>query len=430
MSGSTIYEKYKDAIVTITTALSVALTPANDPPVIVPANSSGTGFFIHHHYIVCAAHLVLFQPVINSDGSSVNRDPPATGDLTRVQRILVDVYNVNCSGKSYTYLADLVGVDGAGDVAVLHIDPANSWNTSLPKICDPHPYFRWGSSRDTKPGSEIIIIGNALDIDPRSVIKGVIRNNADVDFSGTAVYEAVTTDAHVNPGNSGAPMINEFGHVIGIVQFFETTGDEDNPNPEIGGGVSQYFIEKVIDTIIRKDVGDHLKLINDVFGNFYRYMKGYLGLSWVVRDRPSELPLNVVPTDFDKKIIGLVVDFVDNGSESGTASPFLGSIAVGDVITNIRNLDSKHDDIELGQIVPYQFTPTIVTWVRNPADKIELTYYKTSENFSTAHKIITVIPDFPPFYDYALNGVAGVTYTNILDKKKVVIKRKPKEIVT
>ncbi len=78
-------------------------------------------------YVVVAAHTVFLPP----NTARVPGPPPNSGPV-RKNRIWVQVFNVNNTGTAYIYETELVGGDGALDVAVLYIDPKLPWNQSLP----------------------------------------------------------------------------------------------------------------------------------------------------------------------------------------------------------------------------------------------------------------------------------------------------------
>lgn len=104
-----IYHNARNAIVDIVSFPNPTL-PFN------PGPSRGCGFFI-----VTAGHLVIEIPVVERS-SPPFLIPVCTGCPLRKSRIFVRIYNVNGGGKSFVYEVALVGVDGAGDIAVLKID--------------------------------------------------------------------------------------------------------------------------------------------------------------------------------------------------------------------------------------------------------------------------------------------------------------------
>jgi hypothetical protein len=414
MENEEIYRSLKNAIVTIKSVTDVQVKYNSE---IIYENilvSTLTGFFIKDHYIVTAGHGVLFHP-LSYGPFTIDRNPPSlNGAITRVQKIYVTVYHVNNSNKNIIYEASLVGVDGAGDVAVLEINNKCEWNRHLPKIKCIHPYFTWGESRKSTPGEKIIIMGNPLGEDPQSIISGVIRNNRNVQYLGNILTENITTDAQIDIGNSGSPIVNEFGDVIGIVTFIEFYFNADNmveTNASIGGGPTQYFIKHVIKELIyANEYNSNLEYVLDPFGNFYRYIKGFMGLSWNIKSEPIPIPLSGNTTDFNKRIIGMIITYID------PVSPFLNVLQIGDVITHIDSEKSKYGKQELGQISD-QITPTIVTWKELPGNSITLYYRKQSENYIHKHKIMKNLIDFPIIYDYSYNGITSAQFVESTGNK-------------
>jgi S1-C subfamily serine protease len=289
----------------------------------------GNGFFIDCHFIVAPAHLVLLPPSITS---SANRYPyyraqPINGqsriqnEMIRASRILISVFNVNGSRHSFVYEADLVGVDGAGDIAVLKINSKRQWNLSNPSIESRHPSLSWGSSRGTTVGSPVYLIGdnqgdtngyvfNAVG----GITEGLLSSNRHNDYSGGAFAELIRISVPCDPMISGCPILDAQGKVIGmqtgpqpeLIELVEEEPPEEDPvvpavpysrrlvprpllqrtNHGTVFGPSQFFMKRVITALIRgsssKYRESHLRVINDPLGCYYRYVKGYLGLAYDV----------------------------------------------------------------------------------------------------------------------------------------------------
>jgi putative serine protease PepD len=151
------------------------------------ATATGTGFVVDGKgHIVTAAHVV-------AGASSIS---------VRFQ-------------DGTTRTAKVLGTDEATDVAVLSVDPSG---LSL------HP-LALGSSASLSIGDDVAAIGDPFTYD-RSLSTGVV-SGLDRTISapnGFTVAHAIQTDAALNPGNSGGPVLDASGRVIGIVDQIATNG--------------------------------------------------------------------------------------------------------------------------------------------------------------------------------------------------------------
>jgi S1-C subfamily serine protease len=128
--------------------------------------------------------------------------------------------------------AKVVGDDLNADVALLKVDPAGLTLTPL----------ALGSSSDLKVGSPVAAIGSPFG-ESESLSIGVISaTGRDIEsLTAFRIGNAIQTDAAINHGNSGGPLLNSQGHVIGINSQIESTG---------GGGEGVGFAVPV-DTVRR-----------------------------------------------------------------------------------------------------------------------------------------------------------------------------------
>ncbi|MFB0533389.1 MAG: S1C family serine protease [Anaerolineae bacterium] len=102
--------------------------------------------------------------------------------------------------------AELIGTDAFSDLAVLHIEGDN------------FPAAELGDSSQLQPGERVIAIGSALGDFRNTVTSGVIsglERSIAVDES-FALEGLIQTDTAINHGNSGGPLVNLQGQVIGI----------------------------------------------------------------------------------------------------------------------------------------------------------------------------------------------------------------------
>jgi S1-C subfamily serine protease len=127
-----------------------------------------------------------------------------------------------------TYRAAVLGVDRIDDVAVLDVPTA-------PRALL-HP-LQLGTVRSVRVGDPVVAIGNPLG-EYRSITEGIVsakRRQINSLKPGYKIYNAIQTDAAINHGNSGGPLIDRFGNVIGITNEI-LTGTNNPTSGNIGIG--------------------------------------------------------------------------------------------------------------------------------------------------------------------------------------------------
>ncbi|ALC82311.1 MULTISPECIES: S1C family serine protease [Bacillus] len=202
--------------------------------------------------------------------------------------------------------AKLVGSDALTDLAVLEIS-----SKGIDSVAS------FGNSSKARPGDQVIAIGNPLGHDfSRTVTEGIISGiNRSVDVStsqGSWEMNVLQTDAAINAGNSGGPLINSDGQVIGINSLkISETGVES-----IGFAIPSNDLQPIVDELLEK-------------GNVER---PFLGVSMLDMER--------VPQNYQEGTLGLFGDQLNKGAyiddvQSGSAAQKAG-IKSGDVIVGIN----------------------------------------------------------------------------------------------
>jgi S1-C subfamily serine protease len=110
--------------------------------------------------------------------------------------------------KGHTATAHLVGADRSKDLALLKIDPAGAVL---------HPIKLAASSKGIEVGDPAYAIGNPFGLNwtlTTGIVSALGREIKAPD--GSAIPDVIQTDAALNPGNSGGPLLNTYGEVIGV----------------------------------------------------------------------------------------------------------------------------------------------------------------------------------------------------------------------
>ena len=105
--------------------------------------------------------------------------------------------------ESKIYKAKVVGNDKRTDLALLKID-----------IKEKLPFVGFGDSDSIRVGDDVIAIGNAFGFGG-SVTKGIVSAKGR-NLGGNFFEDFLQTDASINKGNSGGPMLNMRGEVVGV----------------------------------------------------------------------------------------------------------------------------------------------------------------------------------------------------------------------
>jgi S1-C subfamily serine protease len=199
--------------------------------------------------------------------------------------------------------ATVVGTDARSDLALLKIERGGLKALSFADL------------DATLIGQDVVAIGYALDLQQGegpsySVTRGIVsQKNRVINEAGVnAIYGAVQTDAAINHGNSGGPLLNMFGEVVGI----NTALPPDSSATGIGFAVGSDVAKAVIEEI--RENG--------------RVNRGFLGIGLFEALRPAKAKELNIPDGQG----GLVVGNVTATSPAGSAG-----LRAGDVIVRLGN---------------------------------------------------------------------------------------------
>lgn len=263
------------------------------------------------------------------------------------------------------YTAKVVGRDPNTDLAVLKIDA-----TSL-------PYLVYGNSDDLKLGQWVLAVGYPFTLEA-TVTAGIISAmgrsiGINSTQSDSPVESFIQTDAAVNPGNSGGPLINTNGELIGINSAILA------PTGTYAGysfAIPVNFVKKIVNDIIK-------------YGDVKR---GYIGIS----SQPS------VNDEYLKRAglqpgQGVYVFAAPNDGGAAKAG-----IRKGDIITKVNDQNVSTTLEMSGKIA-----------TSRPGDKVKLNYVRGGKEYSTMVTLTTQPSNVAINSGEILQDRLGVSLQNI-----------------
>jgi len=179
-----VYRKALPSVVNITST-AVAFDFFNRP---VPQQGQGSGFILTREGLILTNNHV----------------------IDNAQRVEVTLYD------KHKYKATVIGVDKQHDLALLTITAPNLVPATL------------SESNGLVVGQRVYAIGNPFGLSG-TMTRGIISAIRSIGVqSGSPIEDAIQTDAAVNPGNSGGPLLNSRGEVIGITTLIASNGSDQS----------------------------------------------------------------------------------------------------------------------------------------------------------------------------------------------------------
>jgi putative serine protease PepD len=147
-----------------------------------------------------------------------------------------------------TYTATVVGSDTSTDIAVLHVNAPASNLTAL----------ELGDSSSVAVGDGVVAIGNPFGLD-NTVTSGIVSavNREIAAPDNTPIEGAIQTDAAINHGNSGGPLFNLAGKVIGITSQIQS---DSGGNEGVGFAIPSNTVRSIVTQLISTGKAEHALL--------------------------------------------------------------------------------------------------------------------------------------------------------------------------
>src|SRR5918911_1994664 len=173
----------------------------------------------------------------------------ANGDIVTNQHVVDGAESVSVrfwNGK--TYRAHVVGTDASTDLAVVKVDAPSSML---------HP-LTLGDSSSLQVGDGLVAIGSPFGLE-ESVTSGIVSalHRQMTSPSGFAIDDSIQTDAAINHGNSGGPLLDMQGRVVGVTAQIES---DSGGNDGVGFAIPSSTVRSVASQLVASGKAEHAYL--------------------------------------------------------------------------------------------------------------------------------------------------------------------------
>ncbi len=241
--------------------------------------------------------------------------------------------------------AEIVGSDPVADVALLKIKG------------EALPHIKLGDSENLIIGEWAIALGNPFGLFVKSdptVTVGVI-SALDRDFNreqgGGRVYQdMIQTDASINNGNSGGPLCNADGEVVGMNTFIYTSGANQSGSIGIGFAIPANRIKHIVEELKSKKAVDRNFWIGIYGSNLTPYLSRQLGFpstdGALVKGIENKSPAKKAGLDVGDIILAIEEKRIKSFDEAQETIASM-DLKVGDTLTITVWRDGKRFDVNL-----------------------------------------------------------------------------------
>jgi serine protease Do len=335
---------------------------------------SGTGIIMSEDgYIITNAHVVEGASAISvvvTDSTAKTEETSDDSSSKSVAEKIIEKQSDDSGDDENTITAELIGMDTQTDIAVLKID-----KTGLTAA-------EFGTSSDIQVGELAIVIGNPLGFDlANTVTSGIISATDRTLTIEDRTMNLIQTDASINSGNSGGPLINAYGQVIGITsaKVSSTYGEG------LGFAIPIDEAKTIINDLVqygyvkgRPTLGISGENISSFYAQYYNVPNGF-----IVRSVESGSAAEEAGIKVNDMIVGIQGELIDSIEEFNEIKS---QYKAGDQITvSVYRNDNIVDlDVTLGEAVDTSSTQ----------EESEQDQQDTTDDYSDGYD------DFRQFYDY------------------------------
>ena len=328
-SFAEIAKKVGPAVVNIDTKSKVSQPVAKSTA--TPGNSDDIMDFFRRQ---------LPQQPVYSVGSGFIVDK--SGYILTNQHVVDDAARITVkldSGEEFT--AKVVGVDELTDLAVLKVEAGRDL-----------PFLKFGDSEMAEVGDWVLAVGSPFGL-AKSVTAGIISQTRRRTPYATAFQRFIQTDAAINRGNSGGPLVNLDGDVIGVnSQIATTTGDYNGVGFALPAREASYVFEQILKNgkVRRGYLGAFLEPVKAEFAKVYGLSDTRGAIISDIKDKQSpaalaQLQTNDVIVEFNGQRIENEQDLIARVAATGPDQ----TVSISYLRDNGASIDKKTATVKLGE---------------------------------------------------------------------------------
>jgi periplasmic serine protease, Do/DeqQ family len=248
------------------------------------------------------------------------------------------------------YPATIVGSDELTDLAVLKIDAGKEL-----------PFVKLGNSDNARVGDWVLALGSPFGLS-KSVTAGIVSQTHRDSPQGSAFQKFIQTDAAINKGNSGGPLVNMDGEVIGInSQIATSSGDSNGVGFAFPANEAASVYKQLVSSgkVRRGYLGVALESVKAEYAKIYGLKDAKGAIVTDIRDKQGSaattgLKVGDVITDFDGHKVENARDLI---AKVSSATPGQ-DVHIDYLRENGTAVEKKSAVIKLGERRPLSFSET------------------------------------------------------------------------
>jgi serine protease Do len=339
----------------------------------------------------------------------------ANGYIVTNNHVIEDASRITVSLLSgERYRGKVIGVDRETDLALIKIEADHAL-----------PVMKFGDSNVVQVGDWVLAIGSPFGLD-QTVTAGIISKKERDSQAFTSFQRFLQTDAAINRGNSGGPLVNIHGEVIGVnSQIATLNGDYNGIGFALPSNDAKYVCEQLLANgkVKRGYLGVTLDSVKSEFARVYSLPDVHGAIIADIQTEREGEPTPAVKAGLH--VNDIIVDF--NGQPVQDAQDLIAKVAgtsVGQTVslTFLRDVDGKLEkhsvSVALSERPDFGTNDTTVT-----------TKEKSESAKSTSARLGLTLSELTPqlIADKRLNGVKGL-YIKEVDPNGLAADVRPAEV--